>query len=309
MQIAGMEAFILRWPEPNDFDHERMTVLLRVDTNAGVTGWGEAIAMWPEACRATVAIIEDGFAPLLAGRDPRDVEALLAGDEGAQLVVRRRRHRRARHLRHRHGALGHRRQGCRRAALPRCSAARSTRRCRPAPACMSTSRRSRRPSRPSGYIDGGFRSAKLGLGKRGLSRAGRDPDYDVELVGALRQAIGPGPDIMVDAGNGVRWDVDTAIRTTRRMEAFGIKWIEEPLHPSNVAGHQELKARTRNPDRRRGARMGPGRLSPLDRKRRGRRLRHRSGAGRRRHRLPGDRRARSTRPAKSSTPMPGARRC
>src|SRR5215207_999305 len=74
MQIAGMEAFILRWPEPNDFNHERMTVLLRVDTSAGASGWGEAIAMWPEACRATVAIIEGGFAPLLAGRDPRDVE-------------------------------------------------------------------------------------------------------------------------------------------------------------------------------------------------------------------------------------------
>ena len=123
MQIAGMEAFILRWPEPNDFNHERMTVLLRVDTNAGVSGWGEAIAMWPEACRATVAIIEDGFAPLLAGRDPRDVAGLLAGDEGAQLVVRRRRHRRARHLRRRHGALGHRRQGRRSAARSSCSAA------------------------------------------------------------------------------------------------------------------------------------------------------------------------------------------
>jgi D-galactarolactone cycloisomerase len=28
------------------------------------------------------------------------------------------------------------------------------------------------------------------------------------------------------------------------MEEFGIKWMEEPLHPSNIAGHQELKAQT-----------------------------------------------------------------
>ena len=96
-----------------------------------------------------------------------------------------------------------------------------------------------------GYIDGGFRSAKLGLGKRGFSRAGRDPDYDVALVGALRHAIGPRPDIMVDGGNGVRWDVETAVRTTRRMEEFSIKWIEEPLHPSDVEGHRTLKAQTR----------------------------------------------------------------
>ena len=70
-----MQAFILRWPEPNDFNHERMTVLLRVDTKEGVSGWGEAIAMWPEACRATKAVIEDGFAPLLAGHDASDVAA------------------------------------------------------------------------------------------------------------------------------------------------------------------------------------------------------------------------------------------
>ena len=110
-----MEAFILRWPEPNDFNHERMTVLLRVDTKEGISGWGEAIAMWPEACRATKTIIEDGFAPLLAGHDAGDVVAL-ESDEGAQLVVRRRRHRGARDFRGRHGALGHRRQGGGRAA-------------------------------------------------------------------------------------------------------------------------------------------------------------------------------------------------
>jgi D-galactarolactone cycloisomerase len=94
------------------------------------------------------------------------------------------------------------------------------------------------------YISDGFRSAKLGLGKRGLSKAGRDPDYDVALIGALRAAIGSEPDIMVDAGNGVRWDVPTAIRTVRRMEEFAIKWIEEPLHPSDISGHREIKAAT-----------------------------------------------------------------
>jgi len=64
----------------------------------------------------------------------------------------------------------------------------------------------------------------------------------VALVEALRQAIGPEPQIMVDAGNGTRWDLDTAIRTTLRMEAFGIKWMEEPLHPSMVAEHKAFQA-------------------------------------------------------------------
>ena len=243
MKISKMQTFILRWPEPNDFDHERMTVLLRVDTKEGVSGWGEAIAMWPEACRATVAIIEDGLAPLLTG-DDLDVAAawkkmqehtwwygeggiaalaisaldmalwdIAAKEKGVPLVEL---------LGRAHDALA---------------------------ACASL-----HVNHPTiddsvaaikSYIDGGFRSAKLGLGKRGLSKAGRDPDYDVALVGALREAIGPTPDIMVDAGNGVRWDIETAVLTTKRMEKFSIKWIEEPLHPSNVAGHQALKARTK----------------------------------------------------------------
>jgi D-galactarolactone cycloisomerase len=239
-----MEVFILRWPEPNDFNHDRMTVLLRVDTKEGVSGWGEAIAMWPEACRATKTIIEDGFAPLLAGNDVGDVVAnwkmmkehswwygeggiaalaisavdmalwdIAAKEKGVPLVEF--------FGGHAHDAL---------------------------PACASL-----HVNHPTiddsvaaikSYIDGGFCSLKLGLGKRGLSKAGRDPDYDVALVGALREAIGSTPDIMVDAGNGVRWDVETAIRTTQRMQEFSIKWMEEPLHPSNVAGHKALKAKT-----------------------------------------------------------------
>ena len=244
MRITAFQPFILRWPEPNDFNHERMTVLLRVDTDAGISGWGEAIAMWPEACRATVAIIEDGFAPLLAGRDPLEVDArwremkahtwwygeggiaalaisavdmalwdIAAKEKGVPLYA----------------LLG----GRVHETLPACASLHVNH-----PTIDDS------VMTIAGYISGGFRSAKLGLGKRGASRAGRDPDYDVALVHALREAIGPEPDIMVDAGNGVTWDVETAIRTTRRMEASRIKWIEEPLHPSNVEGHKALKQAT-----------------------------------------------------------------
>ena len=243
MKITKIQTFVLRWPEPNDFNHDRMTVLVRIDTKGGPSGWGEAIAMWPEACRATVAVIEEGFAPILIGADV-DIAAcwtrmkehtwwygeggiaalaisavdmalwdIVAKEKGVPLVEL---------FGQTHDAL---------------------------PACASL-----HVNHPTieesvaaikSYIDGGFRSAKLGLGKRGVSRAGRDPDYDVALVGAVRHAVGPTPDIMVDGGNGVRWDVETAVRTTRRMEEFSIKWIEEPLHPSNVEGHRTLKARTR----------------------------------------------------------------
>ncbi|MEJ1933812.1 mandelate racemase/muconate lactonizing enzyme family protein [Nostoc sp. NIES-2111] len=240
MRITAMRPFVLRWPEPNDFGHDRMTVLLAVDTDAGVTGWGEAIAMWPEACRATVAVIEDGFAPLLAGRDATDVQGawnamkaqtwwygeggiatlalsavdmalwdIAAKDKGVPLV----------------DLLG----GAVHAGLPACASLHVN---------QPTIEDSVRDI--AGHLTAGFRSTKLGLGKKGLSRAGRDPDYDVALVLALREAAGSQPGIMVDAGNGTVWDLDTAIRTVRRMEEAGIASIEEPFHPSRVADHVAL---------------------------------------------------------------------
>jgi D-galactarolactone cycloisomerase len=246
MQLRGAECFILRWPEPNDFGHERMTLLLRIDSAAGISGWGEAIAMWPEAIQATKILIEQGFLPLLQERDILDVEGcwqamkahswwygeggiasiaisaidmalwdLKAKDAGKPLV----------------DLLGRAHK-----SLPACASLHVNQ------ATIAES-----VSDIAGHIEAGFRSTKLGLGKRGLSRAGRDPDYDVELVGALRAAIGPDAGIMVDAGNGTKWDVETAIRTVRRMEEHDIAWIEEPFNPIEIEAHKALKAATATP--------------------------------------------------------------
>jgi D-galactarolactone cycloisomerase len=51
------------------------TLLVRVDTDAGVTGWGEAFGhrIWP----ATKAALDTLIAPLCIGRDPTNIEALM----------------------------------------------------------------------------------------------------------------------------------------------------------------------------------------------------------------------------------------
>ena len=51
-RIARIEPFPIHYPDPNDFNTIRRTVLVRVETDHGVVGWGECIAMWPEACKA-----------------------------------------------------------------------------------------------------------------------------------------------------------------------------------------------------------------------------------------------------------------
>ena len=247
MRIDRIATHVLRWPEPNDFNHDRMAVLVSVHTAGGLVGWGEAIAMWPEACKATVAIIEDGFTPLLVGRDAGDVDgawqamkaqswwygeggiatlALSAVDMALWDIAAR-----ARDL-----PLVDLLGGAAHASLPACASLHVNE------ATMAES-----VERIAGHIAGGFRSTKLGLGKRGLSKAGRDPDYDVALVKALRAAIGPDAGIMVDAGNGTVRDLDTTIAYVRRMEEDGIAWIEEPFHPALVADHVALAGAVRTP--------------------------------------------------------------
>jgi L-alanine-DL-glutamate epimerase-like enolase superfamily enzyme len=50
------------------------TLLVRIDTDEGVTGWGEALV--PVAPEATARIVEALLAPLLLGQDPLDSSPL-----------------------------------------------------------------------------------------------------------------------------------------------------------------------------------------------------------------------------------------
>jgi muconate cycloisomerase len=59
-------------------------------------------------------------------------------------------------------------------------------------------------------------------------KTGLDPDRDVQIVQELRQRLGPGIKIRVDANEGYR-DVWQAIRVTRRQEEFDLLLCEQPV--------------------------------------------------------------------------------
>src|SRR5262249_59566259 len=82
----------------------------------------------------------------------------------------------------------------------------------------------------------GFRAVKFGWGPMGQSEAS-----DIAHVRAARQGLGAGVELMVDAG--LCWDTATAIRRAKQFEAFGLTWLEEPLHPDNLDGYRRLSAR------------------------------------------------------------------
>ena len=57
-------------------------------------------------------------------------------------------------------------------------------------------------------------------------------DLIVNLIGAVREAIGPNVDLAVDC----HWNYNTrdAIKITQALEPFGLMWLEDPTPPDNV---------------------------------------------------------------------------
>src|SRR6266853_4283710 len=82
----------------------------------------------------------------------------------------------------------------------------------------------------------GYRAVKFGWGPMGESE-----ESDIAHVRAARQGLGAGVELMVDAG--LCWDTATAIRRAKQFGEFNLAWLEEPLHPDNLDGYARLSAR------------------------------------------------------------------
>ncbi|MEK0084904.1 mandelate racemase/muconate lactonizing enzyme family protein [Benzoatithermus flavus] len=80
-------------------------------------------------------------------------------------------------------------------------------------------------------LERGFRAIKMKVGRRRLAE-------DVERVAAIREHLGDGFPLMVDAN--MKWTVDEAIRAARAFQRFDPVWLEEPIVPDDVAGHARV---------------------------------------------------------------------
>ena len=244
-RIARIEPFPVHYPDPNDFNTIRRTVLVRVETDHGVVGWGECIAMWPEACKAVALVICEGLLPLLQGEPAQEIEANW--------------HRMRRHV------WWYGEGGIASLAISGIDMAlwdiagkiagkplydllgglKQDRLLANASSHVNKKGEAACVAEVVGFFEAGFRSCKLGFAKKGESNIGGDPDTDVSFIRALRAALGDDAGILVDIGNGVRWDADTAISVANRMHALGIGWYEEPLYPTDDAGYRRLRANTK----------------------------------------------------------------
>ena len=83
-----------------------------------------------------------------------------------------------------------------------------------------------------GYVREGFRAVKIKIGGEGLK-------VDVERIRAVREALGPDIDILLDANN--RWNAYEAIRFGRAVEKYDPYWFEEPVEPDDFKGCAEVR--------------------------------------------------------------------
>lgn len=84
----------------------------------------------------------------------------------------------------------------------------------------------------SNYKNRGFGAVKIKVGK---------PDWreDAERLGLVREAVGNGIQIMMDANQGMT--VPNALRLAKKAAEMNVYWFEEPIDHTDFAGYQLLR--------------------------------------------------------------------
>jgi L-rhamnonate dehydratase len=240
VRITDVEAIVLRQPEVDEgiADGSQDDVVIVVHTDDGLVGIGEVDSS-PEVVRAVVEArgshaVAHGLRELLVGEDPLDVERLWHKMYRGVIFYGRR------------GVAIHAISGVDIAlwdikgqalGKPVCELIGEPLRDRVrayASRLMPDSPEETREA-VSELKDQGFTAVKLGWGP-----LGRDPEHDVRLAGAAREAGGDGVEILIDAGLGYGADAVAATRVAKELEQLGVYWLEEPFEPDEYEAYAQL---------------------------------------------------------------------
>ena len=237
MKITDIETIMLRLPDVvANGDGLQDVLVIRVHTDAGITGIGEAHSSPP----VLKAIIEapvhqlsgQGLAQLLIGRDPLRIGELWDLMYDCTSTFGRR------------GVVMHAISGIDMALWDILGKATG----QPVHALLGGARRDAVPAyasdlapateaealdRAKAHRDNGFRAMKFGWG--GL---GQDVRGDAARMGRIRAAVGPDVDIMLDMGMAIPFD--SALWLARALAEHDTFFLEEPLSPDDLDGFARL---------------------------------------------------------------------
>jgi len=241
MKITRVEAIYLRQAEVKEqCDSGQDALIVRVETDAGITGLGEVDSA-PLAAKGAIEgpfshTAACGLAQLVVGEDPFETERLWHKMYRGNIYGGRR------------GAGLHAMSGIDMAlwdikgkalGLPVWKLLgggfHRTIRCYASSLFGATPEETGELARR--YRDRGFTAVKFGW-----DPMGRDEKTDLALVREARRGLGEEPDLLIDAG--LVWDSKTALARARAFSEQRIFWLEEPLRPDDYDGYRRLAEAT-----------------------------------------------------------------
>ena len=215
---------------------KRDAVLVKVETDAGIVGWGEA---HHGRCPGAIAkLIDTTLAELVVGMDALDVVAVWRRVYKMQLSS--------------HGMGAAAAMGLsgldialwdirgKAAGWPLCRLLGGAQRPVKAYAggiSLGWQDPAQLAEEALSYVERGYRALKL--------RCGDTPARDIARTEAVRTAVGPDIDILVDANTG--YSMEDFRRVTPAFEACMIGWLEEPFPPHDYRLYQDAAAQTTVP--------------------------------------------------------------
>ncbi len=229
------EEYPPRWRMRATYSDTINTVIVKVTTDTGLTGFGEAKA--PVAPEATRHVVLDLLAPVLAGADPLDIDVIW---EHMYSTMRLRAHQ--------SGFLLEAISGVDLALWDLAGKALGV----PSHKLLGGAYRNRIKVYASGLpglkdkIDATARKtlqdSARDLTKRGFRAiklaVGFGVEVDAETVRLVREVVGNDVLLLCDAAG--NYSVADAGRLGRILESFGVGWLEAPVAPEDIEGHRTL---------------------------------------------------------------------
>ena len=203
---------------------------MRVETDDGVTGWGECFAYG--APLAVCSVVDEALAPLVVGQDPTRIEHLTRQMHHALMIWGRR------------GLAMFAVSGVELALWDIAGKAHGVPAyqllgglCQPRTRVYASLLRYETSDE--------VRRAVAAMRAQGYT-AIKLHQIDVESVAAARREAGDDVDLMLDTN--CPWTVEEAIAVGRRLEPYGLRWLEEPVWPpEDYAGLARVRAALTTP--------------------------------------------------------------
>lgn len=243
MKITKVEPIILKQPGIIHMigDGSQDTVLIKIETDEGITGWGEVDSS-PYIVKSVIEtpashMVCRGLAEILIGQDPFDVEKIWNDMYTGSYYYGRR-------------SVGiHAMSGIDIALwdimgkavgkpVYKLLGGKYHDRLRAYASMLMPETEEETAQKAKEYLDRGFTAVKFGWGGLGQSK-----EKDIRLVKAAREAMGEDKILMLDIGYLWR-NSKYAAMMCKELEKFNPYWIEEPMISDDVRGFEKLSSQT-----------------------------------------------------------------